>query len=494
MKLRVALALLVLASASSAPASGVHFGIVEDSDSNHYYLLGFSTFEVHYEGEISLSADKEAITNMPPGSSLEIRVRRLFTTRMVRVTAGESGKPQIRYWIGDRTGSIEAGRDFLTRHLPEVARVTAVGAAAEARRLLAVGPARLLDAIPGLESETAQEIYLDELGKSRPADPAIGKRAVEVAGHEISSSRRLRRILSEFAVSLPPDPAITSALARACAEISSSSQSAAAIVEIARARGISAGSARDYGYALREIGSSSEKSGAIERLAPLAPDPASIEALAKAAETIASSSETRRALEALAAHPNLSPASLAGIISAGTKIASSSEKSSFLVACARAAAPAPEPRRAYLAVARTIESWSETRRALRASALGCRRGRRRGSPRRRQGNRLELPEGRAAGPGGDSARRQRLRRIYRLRGVDRLVLRKRPRDPRAPGERSIGARTRGRPSWISPNARSRARPNANPFSTPRSRADLTPRPPLPPPRKASARQAQLERG
>jgi hypothetical protein len=367
MKLRMAFAVLVLASASLASASGVHFGLVEDSDANHYYRSsGFSSFEVSFEGEIALSADKETITSMPPGASLEIRVRRLFTTRMVRVTAGDSGKPQIRYWIGDRTGSPEAGRDFLTRHLPEVARVTAVGAAAEARRLLALGPARLLDAVPALESETAQEIYLEELGKSRPADPAIGKRAVDVAAREISSSRRLRRVLSDFATAFPADPGITSALARACAEISSSSQSAAAIVEIARVRGMSAASARDYGHSVREIGSSSEKAGAIERLAPLASDPASIEALAEAAESIASSSETRRALEALSLHPDLSPATLARIISAGAKIASSSEKASFLVACAGAAAPAPEPRRAYLAVARTIESSSETRRALSA--------------------------------------------------------------------------------------------------------------------------------
>jgi len=367
MKLRMALAVLVLASASFSSASGVHFGLVEDSDANHYYRSsGFSSFEVSFEGEIALSADKETITSMPPGASLEIRVRHLFTTRMVRVTAGENGKPQIRYWIGDRTGSAESGRDFLARHLPEVARVTAVGASAEARRLLALGPAKLLDAIPALESESAQEIYLEEFRKAKPADPAIGRRAVEIAAHEISSSRRLRRLLADFAESLPPDPAITSALARACSEISSSSQSAAAIVEIARARGISAASAPEYGHSLREIGSSSEKAGAIERLAPLAPDTETIIVLAEAAETIASSSETRRALEALAAHPKLAPGALDRILSAGAKIASSSEKASFLVTCADAAAQSPETRRAYLAVVRTIESSSETRRALSA--------------------------------------------------------------------------------------------------------------------------------
>ena len=366
MKLRIVLGILVFAASALASAD-VHFGLVEDSEPDHYYRSsGFSTFEVRYAGDIQLSADKESIVAMAPGASLEIRVRRLFTTRMVRAVPGPGGKPQIRYWIAERAGSPEAGRDFLARHLPEVARVTAVGAATEARRLLAIGPKPLLDAVSGLESEAAQEIYLDELRKARPADPAVGKRAVEIAAHEISSSRRLRRLLTDFAAALPPDPGVTSALARACAQISSSSQSAGAVVEIARARGISAASARDYAHAVREIGSSSEKATAIESLAAIAADAPSIEALAEAAESIASSSETRRALEALARHPNLPPGALARVIAAGGKISSSSEKASLLVACAPAAAPAPEPRAAYLAVAQTIESSSETRRALSA--------------------------------------------------------------------------------------------------------------------------------
>jgi hypothetical protein len=55
MKLRTAFAALVLASASLASAE-VHFGLVEDSDSNHYYRSsGFSAFEVSFEGDITLS-------------------------------------------------------------------------------------------------------------------------------------------------------------------------------------------------------------------------------------------------------------------------------------------------------------------------------------------------------------------------------------------------------------------------------------------------------
>ncbi len=366
MRFRPFLAVLFFAVASWA-AADVHFGLVETSDAHHYYRSsGLTSFEVRYEGEIELSPDRESVVALAPGSSLEIRRRSLFTTRILRVTPGENGRPSARLWISDRTGSAQDARDFLARNLPEVARVTAVGARAEARRLLALGPNRLLDAIAPLESSAAQEIYFDEFLKGRPLDPVVGKRAIEVAAREISSSTRLRRILSDLAVALPPDPALTGALARACSEISSSSQSADAITAVAQTRGVPSSAAPDYARSIREISSSSEKAGVIERVGRIAPDPSSIELLAETAESIASSSEMHRALASLAGHPGLAPRALARILSAGSKISSSSEKASLLRDCAPGAAGAPEARLAYLETAKTIDSSSELRRALEA--------------------------------------------------------------------------------------------------------------------------------
>ena len=357
---------LVLATAAGAGAD-VHFGLVENSDAHHYYRSsGLTSFEVFCDGEITLSPDKQSVVAMAPGSSLEIRKRQLITTRMVRATPGPDGKPVLRFWRGERSGSPDEARDFLARNLPEAARVTTVGAEAEARRLLAIGPSRLIDAVGGLENESAQEIYLEELTKAKPLDAAVARRAADTAAHEISSSRRLRRLLVDLAAASAPDPGATGALAHACREISSSSQSAAAIVEIARLRGVPSAALPDYAEALREISSSSEKATAIERIGALTEDPAAVEMLAGAAETIASSSEMRRALTGIAAGRNLAPSGLARVLHAGEKIASSSEKATLLTECAPAAAGSPETRRAYVATARTIESSSETRRALAA--------------------------------------------------------------------------------------------------------------------------------
>ena len=363
---RILLAVLLSGAAAVAHAD-IHFGIVEDSDANHYYRSsGLSSFEVRFEGEIELSPDRESVASVAPGAWLEIRTRRLFSPRMIRVTGGADGRPQLHYWIAERTGSAEEAREYLARNLPEAARVTAVGARGEARRLLRSGPDRLLDAVGTLESGAAQEIYLEELVASGPLDAAVGRRAVETAGREISSSSRLRRVLTRLASTLPPDPGLTAALARACSEISSSSQSAGALAAIAEKRGVPPGSARDYAYSIGEISSSSEAATAVDRVGRFAADGASIEALAGAAESIASSAELRRALASLARHPGIPPDALARVLTAGARISSSSEKATLLEDCAGGAAAAPAPLHAYLATARTIDSSSEKRRALAA--------------------------------------------------------------------------------------------------------------------------------
>jgi len=367
---RILAALLLLGAAASARAD-VHFGIVEDSGSNRYYRSsGLTSFEVRFEGPIELSPDRESVVSLAPGSWLEISTRRLFTTRRIRVTPGPDGRPQLRLWLGERSGSPEQARDYLARNLPEAARVTAVGARGEARRLLRGGADRLLAAIGGLESGAAQEIYFEELLAAGPLDAATGKRAVETAARTVLSSRRLRRVLGKLADGLPPDPDLTAALARACSEISSSSQSGAALAAIAERRGVPPASAREYARSIGRISSSSEAATAIERVGRQAADAGSIELLAGAAESIASSSELRRALTSLARHPNLPAEALPRILSAGKSISSSSEKASLLEECAPATAAFRAALTAYLDTAETIDSSSETRRALSALLRG----------------------------------------------------------------------------------------------------------------------------
>ena len=359
----LALALLGCASAVSAR---VTFGI-EDSDDHHYYRSsGLTSFEARYSGEIELSPDQERVVSISPGGFLEIETRRLLTIRKVRLTPAPNGALETRYWRADRRGSASDGEAFLERNLPEVARVTPVGARAEARRLLAAGgPRRVLSALGDRDSEEAREVYLETILEGAPVDTSTGLDLIRDAAREISGSSRLSRFLVRLAQELPPDPELTARLARACDEISSSSARREGLAGVADARGIPPAAAPDFARSVSGISSSSEKASAIEHLSASSKDPRVLSELASAADTIDSSSERRRALTALAARPEAAGPPLVRILKAAEGINSSSEKASFLVAAAPVCQSA-EAVRAYLRAADTIESSSETRRALAA--------------------------------------------------------------------------------------------------------------------------------
>jgi hypothetical protein len=363
MKRNVVLGLATLCFASAASA-GVSFGF-EDSDDHHYFRsTGLTSFEVRYSGEIELSPDQEHVVSIAPGGSLEIETRRLFTFRKLRVTAAANGAPELRYWRADRRGSEPDARAFLERHLPEVARVTAVGARAEARRLLAEGgPHRVLSTLGDRESDEAHEIYIETILDGAAIDTPTGLEMIRDAARQISGSSRLSRLLVRLARKLPPDAELTAKLARACDEISSSSARREALVGIADARGVPPPAAEDFGRSVSGISSSSEKASAIEHLAAVSADPRAISELAGAADTIDSSSERHRALSALAGRPGVSGAALLRIFKASEGINSSSEKASFLAGAA-AVGLSGEAIRAYLHASETIDSSSETRRAL----------------------------------------------------------------------------------------------------------------------------------
>ena len=365
MKRHFALALLLLGCAAGASA-GVVFG-VETSDDHHYYRSsGLTSFEVRFTGDIELSPDQERVVSISPGGFLEIETRRLLTVRKVRLTAGAGGAPELRYWRADRRGADPDGWAFLERNLPEVARVTPVGAKAEARRLLAAGgPRRVLSALEDRDSDEAREIYLETILDEGPLDGPTGLEIIRDASREISGSSRLSGFLVRLARKLPPDPTLTARLARACEEISSSSARNEALSGIADVRGVPGAAAADYARSISEISSSSQKASAIEHLSAISNDPLALSELAGAAGSIDSSSERRRALAAIAARPAAAGAPLVRALKAAEGINSSSEKASFLVGAAPACR-SEDAVRAYLRAAETIDSSSETRRALAA--------------------------------------------------------------------------------------------------------------------------------
>jgi hypothetical protein len=364
-------ALIVLAAvAAAAPGAraGVVLGIEIEDGHSYTRSNGFTGFHVEYEGDIALSADHARVDRLSKDGYLLIERRNFLRTRSLEVSPDASGAPIYRLTVGGRERSRSEALDFLSRYLPEAARVAPISAAADARRLLAAsGPDAVLARLSRLESSEAQGIYLDVLLSSDSLSVPTLRHAAEEAGRVIGSSSRLRAALVRIAGFDPDDPDLTRDVVRATAHIGSSSEHAEAIVGVAHARGVTRATAPEYAASLEDIASSSEKERAIDRLSRLLREPEAAAALAPAAESIASSSEKRLALEALFEVPGLGPAEQVRLLKAGSGIASSSEKASYLAEAAGRMGPGDEVMRAYLDSAGSIPSSSEMARALRAA-------------------------------------------------------------------------------------------------------------------------------
>lgn len=364
---------LLLAGAPLASARAhINFG-TEFSSGHHYYRSnGFSSFEIEYQGEIELSNNLTSVEKLSPDAYLTIEQRRLFTLRKLRVTAGDGGKPILQMTVSGRPASAQDAAQFLDRNLSEVVRVTSVGARPRVRKIFAAsGTTAVLDAIAELESDEAKSISFDELLAIGRFDAAAAASVVQTAGREISSSSRLRKTLELMAGKLPPDPAVTVALARAAQEIDSSREHGAALAEIARTRSVDAETLSAFGASLREIDSSSEKSSAILEVSRNARGGISIEPLLRAARTISSSVELHRCLAGLLSKTGLSEADAIAALKTGAGIASSAEKGALLSEFAPRMALSRGTIKTYLDTAGSIDSSREKRRAL--SALAARR-------------------------------------------------------------------------------------------------------------------------
>jgi hypothetical protein len=368
---RFLLLVAVLLCAAQATWARAHFVFgTEFSSGHHYYRSnGFSSFEVEFQGDIELSNNLSSIDKLSADAYLSIEQRRLVTLRKLRVTAGEGGRPVLQMTISGRRASAEDAARFLDRNLAEVVRVTSVGARPRARRIFeASGTHGVLDAISELESDDAKGIYFDELLSIGRFDAAASATVAQAAGREISSSSRLRRTLELMAGKLPPDGAVTVALARAAQEIGSSREHGAALAEIARIRGVEAETVSAFGASLREIDSSSQKGSAILEVSRYLRPGASLEPLSRSASTISSSVELHRCLAGLLQRPSLSESESVGALRAGAGIGSSAEKAALLCEFAPRMTLSRGAVKAYLETASTIDSSREKRRALLALA------------------------------------------------------------------------------------------------------------------------------
>ncbi len=339
-----------------------------DNPEIHYMInMVFRSLEVRFNGEMSLNQSAEQIVSVSAGSYLEVKERRWFTTRELRVTGSADGQPQYRFWLNDHPEKFdEDARAWFAHMLPQVNRRVGIDAWQRIRQLIAENDQNgIFSVISPIGSDQAKsKLYLRTLQQGN-LETAVIHRLITEAGQQVSSSSRLQWLLVKIAAIVPDEPGLTSALFESTRHISSSSSMRKAIVCILRNRSIDTAAAIAAADAIRSISSSSDKAMALAVLAKVCPpDKRAGLAYLDAAESVASSSNKASALISLIHRQDLPAEVWIGIAQTSETVSSSGSLADVLVAFAAQCPLQDNVLKAYVTAAKTIASSGDKSRAL----------------------------------------------------------------------------------------------------------------------------------
>jgi hypothetical protein len=154
---------------------------------------------VWWQGEIRLADDHRGIASIGPRASLRIRQRRDVHVRSVEVVPAEEGRPELHFYqFGLRVAGGSEQTTWLAGILPEVVRMTGLGARERARTVLAdAGVDGVLAALPGLEGDASRAVYAELLlDRSDLSQGDLERLAEGVAASLESDFYRLRVVES----------------------------------------------------------------------------------------------------------------------------------------------------------------------------------------------------------------------------------------------------------------------------------------------------------
>jgi hypothetical protein len=152
--------------------------------------------EIKWSGDFELSDDDTDIRSMTPGSELRISDGGWFRGRSVEFTSDASGKITRRYWVGSTEHPFEPeGKAWLTKALPRFVRESGLGAKGRVARIhKARGVPGVLAEITAISSNWVKKVYFTEL-LGMDITPDARRQALEQAGREISSDYELATLL-----------------------------------------------------------------------------------------------------------------------------------------------------------------------------------------------------------------------------------------------------------------------------------------------------------
>lgn len=164
MNIRVSFFLGILLSAS---ALGQNINVYSSKDGQRIRYrnsYGFSDFDVESRGKIELTDDDKDIKNMSPDGYLEI-TKTVFGSKRTVVISPQGNSLERKYYVGHSSEAYEPeGRKWLAEVLPELVRITTIGAESRVNRFYRLsGSKAVLDEIKNIQSDYVKSHYANLL-------------------------------------------------------------------------------------------------------------------------------------------------------------------------------------------------------------------------------------------------------------------------------------------------------------------------------------------
>jgi len=168
----------------------------ENSNWNWHRNDDSEDLSVTIRGKVEFEDDYSDIRSITDGGDIRIKHNRHGVVRKFEASS-EGGSIKRWYSINGQTGELDAdARKWLAQVLDQTIRLGGYDAQARVRRILKQsGPRGVLDEIAQLKSDYVKRVYFDELFAQGQLDAGDARRALRMAGTEISSDYEKAQLL-----------------------------------------------------------------------------------------------------------------------------------------------------------------------------------------------------------------------------------------------------------------------------------------------------------
>jgi len=182
----------------------------------------FTSFEIEYEGEITISDDDSDIVGISDGGYFKMKKSAFGNKRKIEIDADRNGVLTKKYYIGRREKPyIPQGEDWLAEMLPDVFQTTTVGAESRHERIFGRGGVNAsIREIESQDGDYTKTHYFGLLLNEELSNTDLAK-VIASIGDEVDSDHYLAELLSGNRRSFLSSPEAINSYIRAAGSIDS---------------------------------------------------------------------------------------------------------------------------------------------------------------------------------------------------------------------------------------------------------------------------------